>query len=158
MASAAHAQVSDSALASTPTWVLLSPSSGCTNGIRKLSALRSKNTMPKLMLSRATSITWYAVPEPTPDPCRSVIDPPRCPDAQTKKVTESRPTYSLPVERQLPSTYCVRTEATYGTGHTTARISTCLWLSTVGFFEPPASSPQTTTTSGPLGVPGSSTA
>ena len=55
---AAHAQVSESAPARIPTWVLFRSSSGCTNGIRKFSALRSKNTMPKLMLSRAGSSTW----------------------------------------------------------------------------------------------------
>ncbi len=57
---AAHAQVSESALARIPTCVFVSPSSGCTNGIRKLSALRSKKTMPKLRLSSVTSMTWYA--------------------------------------------------------------------------------------------------
>ena len=66
---AAQAQVSDSALARMPTCVLERPSSGCTNGIRKLSALRSKKTMPKLTLSSVTSITWYAALLRIVDPC-----------------------------------------------------------------------------------------
>ncbi len=52
---AESAQLKESADAVSPTCVLVRPSSGCTNGIRKLSALRSKNRMPKLRLRRPTS-------------------------------------------------------------------------------------------------------
>jgi len=55
MPKAASAQVSESPLWISPTCSLLSPNSGFTNGIRKLSALRSKKTMPKLRLSSPTS-------------------------------------------------------------------------------------------------------
>jgi len=57
----AMAQVSENAEASAPTWVLDNPSSGCTNGMRKLSALRSKNRMPKFRHNRTTSTGWYQV-------------------------------------------------------------------------------------------------
>ena len=72
---AAHAQVSDSALARMPTCVLERPSSGCTNGIRKLSELRSKKTMPKLRLRRVTSMTWYAALFFCIDDCVRSMDP-----------------------------------------------------------------------------------
>ena len=48
----------DSAELNMPTCVLESCKSGCTNGIRKLSAFRSKNRMPKLRLSSAVTHTW----------------------------------------------------------------------------------------------------
>jgi hypothetical protein len=57
MPNAAIAHVSDNALASTPTCVLLNFRSGWMNGIRKLSAFRSNSTMPKLRLSSAVSAT-----------------------------------------------------------------------------------------------------
>src|ERR1700722_7495028 len=60
MPKAAMAHVRDNPPDSSPTCVLLNPSSGCTNGIRKLSALRSKRTNPKLRLSNAVSRHWYA--------------------------------------------------------------------------------------------------
>ena len=41
-----------------PIWKSLSASSGFTNGISTLLACRSKNTMPKLRLSRKTSSIW----------------------------------------------------------------------------------------------------
>jgi hypothetical protein len=55
---AAIAQVSESAPARIPTWVLFRCRSGWMNGIRKFEAFRSKKTIPKLMLSSAASITW----------------------------------------------------------------------------------------------------
>ena len=55
---AAIAQVNDSPPDKTPTSVLLSPSSGWTKGIKKLSALRSNKTNPKLTLSNAVSRHW----------------------------------------------------------------------------------------------------
>ena len=58
MPKAAKDQASDRAPASSPTCVLLSPSSGWTNGISTFSAWRSKKTMPKLRLSRPTSQAW----------------------------------------------------------------------------------------------------
>ncbi len=61
IAKAAIAQVKESALARLPICVLVRCSSGCTNGIRKFSELRSKKTMPKLRLSKATSTIWYPV-------------------------------------------------------------------------------------------------
>src|SRR6185503_19552815 len=53
--------------------------------------------------------------------------------------------------RQLSGRYVLRTVSTYGTGLTTARISTWTCGSTVGLRVPPSSSPQTKVTS----VPGS---
>lgn len=52
------AQVSESAELNIPTWVLVRFRSGCTKGMRKLSALRSKNRMPKFRLSSTVNQTW----------------------------------------------------------------------------------------------------
>src|SRR5665213_1350106 len=41
-----------------------------------------------------------------------------------------------------PLAYSSRATLEYGTGLTMARISACLWRSTVVFFDPPSSSPQ----------------
>ncbi len=57
MPNAAMAHVRERAPARIPTWVLLNPRSGWMNGIRKFDALRSKKTIPKLMLRRVASMT-----------------------------------------------------------------------------------------------------
>ena len=54
----AKAQLNDKAPAIKPHWVCVSPKSGMMKDCRKLNALRSKNTMPKLKLSNKTSIHW----------------------------------------------------------------------------------------------------
>ena len=56
---AATAQVKDSAEATSPTWVLLKCRSLAMKGIRKLAALRSKNTKPKVMVSTQISLVSY---------------------------------------------------------------------------------------------------
>src|SRR6202011_3809319 len=53
---AATAQVKESAEATSPTWLLLKCKSLAMKGIRKLAALRSKNTKPKVMVSTQISL------------------------------------------------------------------------------------------------------
>src|SRR5712672_2495962 len=58
---AARAQVKDSAEATSPTWLLLKCKSSAMKGIRKLAALRSRNTKPKVMVSTQISLVSYFI-------------------------------------------------------------------------------------------------
>ena len=66
------------------------------------------------------------------------------PRARAPRRSESRGRAQGCEARQPPGAYDVRTASTYGTGLTTAPISTCTWGSTVGFVVPPSSSPRRT--------------
>src|SRR5664279_2679721 len=55
------AQVKDSAEATSPTWLLLKCRSAAMKGIRKLAALRSRNTKPKVMVSTQMSLVSYFI-------------------------------------------------------------------------------------------------
>jgi hypothetical protein len=58
---AATAHVKDSAEATSPTWLLLKCRSLAIIGIRKLAALRSRNTNPKVMVSTQISLVSYLI-------------------------------------------------------------------------------------------------
>src|SRR5450631_2839222 len=58
----AIAQVKDSAEATHPTCSLLKCKSSAMKGIKKLAALRSKNTKPKVMVSTQISLVSYFIP------------------------------------------------------------------------------------------------
>src|ERR1700722_16894617 len=69
----ATAQVKDRAEATRPTWLLLKCRSLAMKGIRKLAALRSRNTKPKMMVSTQISLVSYFI-RPVPQEFELVSD------------------------------------------------------------------------------------
>src|SRR5450631_3350308 len=73
----ATAQVKDNAEAMSPIWLLLKCRSSAMMGIRKLAALRSRNTKPKVMVSTQISLVSYFIrdiPRESGQPFRAVRD------------------------------------------------------------------------------------
>src|SRR5271168_3223422 len=58
---AATAQVKESAEAMSPTWLLLKCKSSAMKGIKKLAALRSRNTKPKVTVNTQISLVSYLI-------------------------------------------------------------------------------------------------